>query len=75
MFGIDEFTAIINPPDACILAVGAIKQKPVVKNNEIVVGHTMKVTLSSDHRLVDGAEGAKFLKTLKTVLESPFLMI
>ena len=75
MFGIDEFTAIINPPDACILAVGAIKQKPVVKNNDIVVGHTMKVTLSSDHRLVDGAEGAKFLKTLKTVLESPFLMI
>ena len=75
MFGIDEFTAIINPPDACILAVGAIKQRPVVKNNEIVVGHTMKVTLSSDHRLVDGAEGAKFLKTLKTVLESPFLMI
>ena len=75
MFGIDEFTAIINPPDACILAVGAIKQKPVVKNDKIVVGHTMKVTLSSDHRLVDGAEGAKFLKTLKTVLESPFLMI
>ena len=75
MFGIDEFTAIINPPDACILAVGAIKQKPVVKNNKIIVGHTMKVTLSSDHRLVDGAEGAKFLQTLKTVLESPFLMI
>ena len=75
MFGIDEFTAIINPPDACILAVGAIKQKPVVKNNEITIGNTMKVTLSSDHRLVDGAEGAKFLKTLKTVLESPFLMI
>ena len=75
MFGIDEFTAIINPPDACILAVGAIKQKPVVKNNEITIGNIMKVTLSSDHRLVDGAEGAKFLKTLKTVLESPFLMI
>ena len=75
MFGIDEFTAIINPPDACILAVGAIKQKPIVKNNEIAIGNIMKVTLSSDHRLVDGAEGAKFLKTLKTVLESPFLMI
>ena len=75
MFGIDEFTAIINPPDACILAVGAIKQKPIVKNNEIAIGNVMKVTLSSDHRLVDGAEGAKFLKTLKTVLESPFLMI
>jgi pyruvate dehydrogenase E2 component (dihydrolipoamide acetyltransferase) len=75
MFGIDEFTAIINPPDACILAVGAIKQKPVVKDNKVIVGHTMKVTLSSDHRLVDGAEGAKFLKTLRTVLESPFLMI
>ncbi len=75
MFGIDEFTAIINPPDACILAVGAIKQKPIVKNNEIAIGNIMKVTLSSDHRLVDGAAGAKFLKTLKTVLESPFLMI
>ena len=75
MFGIDEFTAIINPPDACILAVGAIKQKPIVKNNEIAIGNIMKVTLSSDHRLVDGAVGAKFLKTLKTVLESPFLMI
>ena len=75
MFGIDEFTAIINPPDACILAVGAIKQKPIVKNNEIAIGNIMKVTLSSDHRLVDGAEGAKFLKTLKSVLESPFLMI
>ena len=75
MFGNDEFTAIINPPDACILAVGAIKQKPIVKNNEIAIGNIMKVTLSSDHRLVDGAEGAKFLKTLKTVLESPFLMI
>ena len=75
MFGIDEFTAIINPPDACILAIGAIKQKPIVKNNEIAIGNIMKVTLSSDHRLVDGAEGAKFLKTLKTVLESPFLMI
>lgn len=71
MFDIDEFTAIINPPDACILAVGSIVQKPVVKNGEIVVGNTMKVTLSCDHRIVDGAKGATFLQTLKSYLENP----
>src|SRR5690606_26880472 len=65
MFDIEEFTAIINPPDACILAVGTIVQKPVVKNNEIVIGNTMKVTMSCDHRVVDGATGAKFLQTFK----------
>lgn len=75
MFGIDEFTAIINPPDACILAVGSIQKKPVVKDDKIVVGNVMKVTLSSDHRIVDGAQGAQFLKTLKTMLENPLLMI
>ncbi len=75
MFGIDEFTAIINPPDACILAVGSIQKTPVVKDDKIVVGNVMKVTLSSDHRIVDGAQGAKFLKTLKTMLENPLLMI
>ena len=75
MFGIDEFTAIINPPDACILAIGAIQQTPIVKDGEIVVGNIMKVTLSSDHRVVDGAQGAQFLKTLKTMLENPLLMI
>jgi pyruvate dehydrogenase E2 component (dihydrolipoamide acetyltransferase) len=75
MFGIDEFTAIINPPDACILAVGGIIQKPVVKNGLIVVGNTMKVTLSCDHRVVDGASGAQFLQTLKSILEEPLLLL
>jgi len=75
MFGIEEFTAIINPPDACILAVGGIIQKPVVKNGQIVVGNTMKVTLSCDHRVVDGASGAQFLQTLKSILEEPLLLL
>ncbi len=75
MFGIDEFTAIINPPDACILAIGSIQKTPIVKDGEISVGNIMKVTLSSDHRIVDGAQGAQFLKTLKTMLENPLLMI
>jgi len=75
MFGIDEFTAIINPPDACILAVGGISQQPVVKDGEIAVGNIMKVTLSCDHRVVDGASGAKFLQTLKGMLEDPIRMI
>jgi pyruvate dehydrogenase E2 component (dihydrolipoamide acetyltransferase) len=71
MFGIEEFTAIINPPDACILAVGAIKETPIVKNGQIVVGNVMKVTLSCDHRVVDGATGAAFLQTVKSLLEDP----
>lgn len=75
MFGIDEFTAIINPPDACILAVGGIKQMPVVKNGQIVPGNVMKLTLSCDHRVVDGALGAAFLQTLKHNLENPVLML
>jgi pyruvate dehydrogenase E2 component (dihydrolipoamide acetyltransferase) len=75
MFGIEEFTAIINPPDACILAVGGIKQTPVVKNGQVVPGNVMKVTLSCDHRVVDGALGAAFLQTLKQMLENPVLMI
>lgn len=75
MFDIEEFTAIINPPDACILAVGSIIEKPVVKNGAIVVGHTMKVTLSCDHRVVDGATGAQFLQTLKSILENPVKML
>lgn len=75
MFGIEEFTAIINPPDACILAVGGIIQKPIVKNGEIVPGNMMKVTLSCDHRVVDGATGAQFLNTLKAMLENPLMMI
>jgi pyruvate dehydrogenase E2 component (dihydrolipoamide acetyltransferase) len=75
MFGIDEFTAIINPPDACILAVGGIKQTPIVKNGQIVPGNIMKVTLSCDHRAVDGAVGSAFLQTLKQNLENPVLML
>ena len=75
MFGIEEFTAIINPPDACILAVGGIKQTPVVKNGEIVPGNVMKLTMSCDHRVVDGAVGSAFLQTLKGMLENPVMMI
>lgn len=75
MFGIEEFTAIINPPDSCILAVGAINQVPVVKNGQIVVGNVMKVTLTCDHRVVDGATGAAFLQTLQNLLEEPLRML
>lgn len=75
MFGIDEFTAIINPPDACILAVGGIKQVPVVKNGAVVPGNVMKVTLSCDHRVVDGASGAAFLQQVKSYLEQPVMML
>lgn len=71
MFGVDEFTAIINTPDACILAVGGIKETAIVKNGQLVPGNVMKVTLSCDHRAVDGAVGAAFLKTLKGLLEDP----
>lgn len=74
MFGIEEFTAIINPPDSCILAVGGIKQVPVVKNGQVVPGNVMKVTLSCDHRVVDGAMGAAFLQTLKQIVENPVLL-
>ncbi len=75
MFGIEEFTAIINPPDACILAVGSIIEKPVVKDGTIKPGHMMKVTLSCDHRVVDGATGAQFLQTLKGILENPIRLL
>jgi len=75
MFGIDEFTAIINSPDACILAIGGISQVPVVKNGTVVPGNIMKVTLSCDHRVVDGAKGAAFLQTLKGLLEEPLRML
>jgi pyruvate dehydrogenase E2 component (dihydrolipoamide acetyltransferase) len=71
MFGVEEFTAIINSPDACILAVGGIKETAIVKNGQLVPGNVMKVTLSCDHRAVDGAVGAAFLKTLKGLLEDP----
>ncbi len=75
MFGVDEFTAIINPPDACILAVGAIQNIPVVRNGAVLAGNIMKLTLSCDHRVVDGAKGAAFLQTLKGLLEEPLRML
>ncbi len=75
MFDITEFTAIINPPDACILAVGSIKQQPVVKDGQLAIGNVMKLTLSCDHRVVDGATGAKFLATLKGMLENPLSIL
>ncbi|UYZ63546.1 pyruvate dehydrogenase complex dihydrolipoamide acetyltransferase [Hymenobacter weizhouensis] len=75
MFGIEEFTAIINPPDACILAVGGIKQTAVVRDGQLAIGNVMKVTLSCDHRVVDGATGAAFLQTLKSLLEDPMRML
>jgi pyruvate dehydrogenase E2 component (dihydrolipoamide acetyltransferase) len=75
MFGIDEFTAIINPPEAAILAVGAMSAKPVVRNNELVIRQIMRVTMSCDHRVVDGATGAKFLQTFKKILENPLFLV
>ena len=75
MFGIEEFTAIINPPDSCIMAVGGIRQVPVVKNGAVVPGNVMKVTMSCDHRVVDGATGAAFLQTFKANLENPLAML
>ncbi len=75
MFGVDEFTAIINSPDACILAIGGIQQVPVVKDGAVVPGNVMKVTLSADHRVVDGAQGAAFLQTVKALLEEPVRLL
>ena len=75
MFDVDNFVAIILPPQAAMMAVGSVKPRPVVKDNEIVIEETMNITLSSDHRVVDGAEGAKFVGELKKVLESPLLLI
>lgn len=75
MMGIEEFTAIINPPDACILAVGGIQEMPIVKNGQLATGNIMKMTMSCDHRVVDGATGAKFLQTLKQYLDDPVRML
>jgi pyruvate dehydrogenase E2 component (dihydrolipoamide acetyltransferase) len=75
MYGIDQFTAIINPPEACILAVGAIVTKPVVVDGEVVVRDRMRVTLTVDHRLINGAQGADFLRTLRQLLENPMLVL
>ncbi len=75
MFGVDEFTAIINPPGACIFAISGIQQVPVVKNGAVVPGNVMKLTLTCDHRVVDGATGAAFLQTLKGLLEEPVRLL
>jgi pyruvate dehydrogenase E2 component (dihydrolipoamide acetyltransferase) len=75
MFGIDEFTAVINPPEGGILAVGAVAPKPVVRENEIVIKQMMRVTMSCDHRVIDGATGAKFLQTFKKILENPLYLV
>jgi pyruvate dehydrogenase E2 component (dihydrolipoamide acetyltransferase) len=75
MFGIERFSAIINPPNAAILAVGASVRKPVVKDDEIVIGHRMTLTLSCDHRVVDGATGATFLAALRDLLEKPVMLL
>jgi pyruvate dehydrogenase E2 component (dihydrolipoamide acetyltransferase) len=75
MFGIQEFTAIINPPEAGILAIGAVEQKPVVVDGEVTVRPRMRVTMSCDHRVVDGATGARFLATLRDFLEDPMMMV
>ncbi len=75
MFGIEAFTAIVNPPDSCIMAIGGIKQVPVVKDGHVVPGNVMKVTLSCDHRVVDGASGSSFLNTFKEYMENPVAML
>ena len=75
MFGIEEFTSILNAPESCIMAIGAIKQAPVVRNGELGIGNIMKVTLTCDHRTVDGASGAKFLQTFKSFVENPVTML
>jgi pyruvate dehydrogenase E2 component (dihydrolipoamide acetyltransferase) len=75
MFGIDQFTAIINPPESCILAVGAAKETVVVENGQMKIANVMKVTLSCDHRSVDGAVGSAFLQTLKDMLENPVRLL
>jgi pyruvate dehydrogenase E2 component (dihydrolipoamide acetyltransferase) len=75
MFGVEQFAAIVNPPEGAILAVGTIVEKPVVKNGQIVIGHTMKMTLSSDHRIIDGAVAARFLQDLRKILENPASLV
>ncbi len=75
MFGIDTFTAIINQPESCILAIGGIKEKPIVSNGEIVPGKMMNMTASFDHRVIDGAVGAAFLNNVRELLENPLLLL
>ncbi len=75
MFGVTDFAAIINPPQACILAIGGIEECPRVKNGAVVVGKRLNLVLSADHRVVDGAEAAKFIKTVQKYLENPALLL
>ena len=75
MFEIDQFTAVINPPEAGILAIGSVTQKPVVVGGQLAPGRRMRITMSCDHRVIDGATGAAFLKTLKQMLENPLAML
>jgi pyruvate dehydrogenase E2 component (dihydrolipoamide acetyltransferase) len=75
MFDVEDFIAIVNPPEGAILAVGTIAEKPVVKNGQISVGHTMKATLSSDHRIIDGVVAARFLQDFKKILENPAALV
>ncbi|ABS30651.1 MAG: 2-oxo acid dehydrogenase subunit E2 [Candidatus Sulcia muelleri] len=75
MFGIDSFTSIINQPNSCILSVGSIKKKPIINNDKIVIGHTTKFTLTCDHRIIDGAVGSDYLKSLKKLLQEPLNII
>jgi pyruvate dehydrogenase E2 component (dihydrolipoamide acetyltransferase) len=74
MFGIDEFTAVINPPEGAILAVGAMQPRAVARDNEVVIKQTMRVTMSCDHRVIDGAIGAQFLRTFKQIMENPLYL-
>jgi pyruvate dehydrogenase E2 component (dihydrolipoamide acetyltransferase) len=75
MYGIREFSAIINPPQACILAVGAAERRPVVKNGNLAVATLMSCTLSADHRVVDGAVGAEFMAAFKAAIQNPFALM
>ena len=75
MFGIDSFMAIINPPQSGILAVGSSKAKPIVKNNQIVIGNVMNISISADHRIIDGAIAAQFLTKVRDYIENPTMMI
>jgi pyruvate dehydrogenase E2 component (dihydrolipoamide acetyltransferase) len=75
MFGIDQFTAIINPPETGILAIGGVEAKPVVVGGEVVVRRRMRVTMSCDHRVIDGATGARFLQTLRRLIENPLMLV
>ena len=75
MFGIDQFTAIINPPEVAILAIGAAEEKPVVVDGELQMSRRLRVTMSCDHRVVDGAVGAAFLQTLRRMLENPLMLV